>query len=736
VSAPVFADLTDVDVNDGDSATSTGADLVVTGISLTDGQGLIAIVGVADDNTPTINSVKAFSGFSTERATFIKVGDVEAHDMLLAVYKCDNKSIEDYDGNPNASVDIVKVDGDGSASHLVCWVGAIREQDQHDMIRNLQTATVGSGVNHGVDDVFCLEPNARVLCATFWNNGSSAVDFNKAAGMEQEHFEWEESGGGDDEGMYIFSDHPAIPVPATTDPFIDMDCTSSGALAGCQSVNVAIVLRSDEFINATHGAPATVATVGPTGAQYWLEGMARNDKVLPDEDDIWEEDPDDHVPKDRDDLDYGDNITEEKFIWIHQSICEGEDGTGKKSFGLNKTLKIMGFSPLAADREADWAAYQAGLEAALLDSDGENQRYGQIFDGGGAFDPDDWTQFRGVVQWDHEDFFMNFDGADGGGDQDRGHMEYDPLNEDDETNDAPWEYDAACRYFWERVHQWFTEVFAPDVEALIFYHHPWQPLAGDADGGGPWNGQPEDDQLEWLFRLQGSFDGHCYPPHALGYPEDASEEQKIHNWVSNVLGYFETMQDTNGIAEDLFCYVTLWPSRPGGATFHSPGSLTQMIDAIADAWDGGWEEVNVAMLGVPGLGGNGAEKYPIKGYDQETGGAWTEVRIELGGASGPAGTRKFQFDPRFEEIMLDGTTNGNDGHYNWDFDNGWPMGVLDTDARWYCDIQIVGDTFTPFSTGGDVIRRARTWDNWIEFWGEDETSANSFLKILEDRIGD
>jgi len=377
------------------------------------------------------------------------------------------------------------------------------------------------------------------------------------------------------------------------------------------------------------------------------------------------------------------------------------------------------------DREAKWDAYEAGLKAALEESDGEGFRYGQIFDGGGAFDPDDWTEFRGVAQWDHEDYFMNFQGAVAG------HMAFDPTG-----IMLDWEYNAACRYVWERTHRWFTEVFAPDVEALIFYHHPWQPNKSQGLMEG-WAGHPEQDDLAWLYKMQGAFDGHCYPPHALGYPhpDEPEEADDIHDWVRNVLENFEGMQDTGGHAEGLFCYVTLWPSRPGGETFHSPESLTQMIDSIADMWDGGWTDFNVCMMGLPGLGGADRDKYPIHGYPTTT-----KVRIILNGDPGPALTKRFQFDPRFETFKIEGTIGGNNNRqFWWDFDaNGYPD-VVDIDDDWFCDLKIVGDSFNQSAQGGHVIRRAKTWTNFVDWWGSDDTDNDpypSFLYILEQQLGD
>ena len=112
-------------------------------------------------------------------------------------------------------------------------------------------------------------------------------------------------------------------------------------------------------------------------------------------------------------------------------------------------------------------------------------------DGCGAFlgferAPNDWSNYNGLVIWDLEYFPLDWDGSKAGSVTPRWGPQgtvYDPTNEMVE-----WEYDAAVRYFWERVHQWFVHVKASQVEAFVMYQHPQRPTASQGldnewDGG-------------------------------------------------------------------------------------------------------------------------------------------------------------------------------------------------------------------------------------------------------------
>ena len=732
MSAPVHA--SDVVIEHQANAFDTSGndfDLSINlGTNVEDGDGLIVLVGInAADAQRRINSVKlkdAIGGTGRSDLAFTRVGFIDdddtGDDMLIEIYKLNNRTFittsdfeDDYD---RVDVDFPE---SGNINYTFAHIVIMSNQDGDGMVRNFQSDEEEGQTSHNVD-TFVLEPDALVLTATIWTNGALTTDFSTG-----ETESWDQPVNNNQDGFFVHHDFPGIPVPEG-EAYKDMIATSSAA---ADTVSASVVIRSAGDITCTHGTPGTAADTG----QYWLEGMPRNDNVITSAAEIWKTNPS-QTSKDHDDLEYGSNITEGQFIYIPRWMAKGKNTYD--TFGIGEDLGIMDFSPLVADREAKWDSYIAGLKEILEDSDDSGDRFGQLF--GGQGQPEFITEFEGVVQWDHEDYFMNFDGADGpDGAEGRGHMKYDPHNTEDNTDDDEWEYNAACRYFWERLHQWLTEDFAPDVEAFVFYHHPWQPLADQAnEPSDNWAGQPEDDQLKWLFSLQGSFDGHCYPPHALGYPADQDEEDAIHTWVTKVLENFETMQGLTGHAPGLFCYVTIWPSRPNGATLHSPESLTQLIDAVADMRDGGWTDFDISMNGVPGLGGGGATNYNIAGYDDDNQtGVFDQVRIVLGGATGPAGTKRFEFDPRFEQFKIEDTsgTPDNDGIYDWDFDNGYP-GLESDGGLFYCDLLAVGDTFNSSATGGHVIRRAYTWNDFLVFWGEDEdVDDGSFLKILNDRIG-
>jgi len=733
MSLSALADLADVDVvSDYSQSNTDGTDITISSISIDDGYGLLCFVGLSSDDADPDLTVTAQTA-DTVRATFTRVGLVfdETLDLSIVVFKCDNKSIESYDSGFD-KVNRVKVNGDESANDMSVWVGVIREQMQVDMIRNLESAVVGTaGHDHGVNDVFCLEPYARVICGTRWTDSQLGTpDFQKGTGMEYQHHEWSD---GTSEGFFVFSDHPAIPIQGG-DGDIDMTCYTGGGVPA-KSVNVAVVLRSDEFIDSTFGDPdSSLSTTGPSGKQYWLEALQRSDKVITSGE--WDASPT-YVTRGRDDVPgWGDDITRDRAIWIREEFANGQPPF---RLGEAYNIQMMDFSPVAADRETLFANYIATVKVALEGSDGSEERYEDIFDGTPFGTPDNWTEWTGVCIWDLEEYFMNYQGADAG------HMAYDPGT----AGDAEWEYDAACRYYWERTHQWFMEEFCKGAEALIYYQHPWSPLPAEADEPDEWEGQPEDEDLEWLFRLQGSFDLHLYPPQSLGYHDnETGNAGRLRAWVQNVLEYGQSITDESGDpAYGLHAFVTMWHSRPNGNTWWGPDGLNETFDEIQDIREAAtpWIGFDAIFQGVIGPGGNagvdGRMAYSVEEYIDTDPSNFDIVRIVEGGAMGAAGTMRYQFDPRFGEFKITGSTNNDNGGNVWTWSyatNGWPDNYQDTGTGlYYSNLEPEnGQEVTEGANDGSVIRRAWLWSDWQAFWGTDDTTTDSVLDELDNVLGD
>ena len=185
--------------------------------------------------------------------------------------------------------------------------------------------------------------------------------------------------------------------------------------------------------------------------------------------------------------------------------------------------------------------------------------------------------------------------------------------------DVPeWEYNAAARYYWEKLHQWFTEEFAPKVEALIHYQYPQQPTKPERlESSETWTGKwwdqdsvSEDSEVAWLYKMQGGFDGHVYPMIQLDW--DAGEvTDMVHERdrelprQHRIIGQRKPLR----LRDDLERQAEFTGYHPWEAL----KDLIQVIDDARNAWSTPWTNFDAMIYGPIGHGG----KQGVEGPEDE-----------------------------------------------------------------------------------------------------------------------
>ena len=750
-------DTTDVSIFDTDMAfDSNGGNITLDDVDTQTGCGIIVIAAVdADDGDRDVLSVtlKDTSLQPAVDLTFVQIGRIDSDDVLgdddnhlLTFWKLDNKAF-DLAGTQESQYDEIEItfDQSGTVNETYAFAYVLIDQMGDDLIRNWEEIEISSGLTHEITDLV-LEPDALIISAHFWQaTGTRTITFSDDDDWNQHHNE----GGAGSSGLAIQHDAPNAAANKTMS-------ISTGAIGQeADSIAAAVVIRSDEDILHTPShTPGTLDT-GQT-VHYFFEGFTANNKGRSDTDGHWS--PASYTMLSRDEMDgkWGSNIEPDRATWVPTHICEGNQQgnhlilTGKTSNLEDWEINIMAFSPLNPDREENWDRHIAGVEEDLNASDDNGEMHEHL----------SWGSYTGVVIWDFERFCIDYDGAPGapGSTGWGGPHVYDvSVNSDPE-----WAYDAACRYYWERLHQWFVEVFATNVEALILYHHPQQPRSRQeglevggtygqgGPGGGPitwlgvWDerdtdnapvngGETWQDDIAWVYKMQGAFDGHCYPMIALGVGDD---ENEFDVWVTNVMENFESVADTYNV----YCYVTLWPGRPSFNGYKSEITMLEEISAIDRMRGpiGGWEDFDVIIYGPVGIGATqgtdtDADPQVMIDYDiTDWDAANDEIKI--------AGHWKWEFDP-FDggsaKWRIDGGT-GNVDDLEINFGSGdipdWPdeEGTPPNDKT---VIQFTTDLGAEPSSHGNFQQPNKTITDFLNWWGTEGSEGGGFVRQLELVLG-
>ena len=233
-------------------------DLTLDGLNISDGDGILCIVGIsANDGHRTVDGVEiqdtTGGGQQHDPIEFIFVGenDNSSLGLRLSVWKLDNKLIESTEGDWEQIVVDFPTDSEGDVDHVYAYVSALTNQMPDNMVYRLVSNSEGTGTTAHAVNTFVLEPDAMVMTAHLWNNGSANTDFNTIGFTPR----WEEEIGHERRHLHLFrhAEHPYTDHRAEQDMIANCsaDCTSVSGVGGD---------RSDADIECTHGTPGTLDT--------------------------------------------------------------------------------------------------------------------------------------------------------------------------------------------------------------------------------------------------------------------------------------------------------------------------------------------------------------------------------------------------------------------------------------------------------------------------------------------
>lgn len=657
VAFTAAADTTDVDKLSGVSGYSpSGADLTLA-VVVDNGASLLVVIGISGaDANRLVNTVKLVDTPAIDPEPvldFVRVGyeDSTDWDIRVEIWKLDNKQFE-VNGGDETEYDEIQIDFPVGNAQTYAYAFELGDQNAVDIVRLFAADQDASGTVHNIDP-FVLEPDAMVISAHLYTNGLGVT----ASGNRTE--DWDKALG--TEGFYV---QHATPNAADTH---EMKVTTN---VDVDSITCGVIIRSEwDIIHTPAGSPGTLGDASTAG--WWLEGLtATSDGTRQDINNNW-----------------GAYITQNKATWLRGNICDGNSNGNNRDIGDENDghdLDPTDFSPLNPDRERHFEDYLTGLEENLdntLDPFSGIHRH-----------ISSWNTYGGVVVWDLEFFCLDY-----GGNGSQTGTKWGPPDAFDPTAEGTemveWEYDAAVRYYWERVHQWFLHVYTNEgVEALIFYHHPQQPTKSQGLDEN-WAGRPWQDDSHWIYKMQGAFDGHCYAPIRLG-PDNAVD---IKTWCRNVFENFQSIADELNV----YSYVSHFPSRPGFEGYQSAVCVRAIIDAsdaIRNALPTAWTDFDEFYYGGIPLGRNWNDSFVVVSVDL----ANDEFRID--------GDQVFEFDPFDTTIEIQDSAQNN-GTYTISvsgvsYDGGSDKTVIPVDEE-------IQGTFTPL---GNLITPAKDVADFVSWW--------------------
>jgi len=665
----------DSTANDSDSG---GGDLTLTSFTVTDGDGLIVMAAVdGADGSRDVDCVTLHAPAFPypDDLPFIEIGRIDGDDTgangqdhLLTFWKLDNRAFVEQSVNETHYTEVL-IDFTDGGNITYGFVYVLSEQMPDGMLRNWEEIAHNNQTMHGITG-FVLEPDAMIISAHFWSAGGS-----RTASVSETPADWNPNDG--TSGLAL---QHAVPNAAGNKT---MSVSFIGGTA--DTLNAALVVRSANDIDHTPGhTPGTLGDGGSGG--YWLEGLIAQREAT-------------QGTGDREDISEWGVTHTGKATWIRGDMADGKASsayrrlTSSQSPGTNE-INMTAFSPLNPDREELFAMYLAGLIEDLNDalaSDETHRHIGELTNG--------WADYTGLVVWDLEMFCLHYGGRPEG-------TNWGPSNvfDPDEAGMLDWEYNAACRYYWERVHQWFVEIFAENVMALVFYHHPQGPrspnegLEQGGYNGIDFQGMPWQDQINWVFKMQGAFDGHVYPMAPL-------TDGQIEPWCTNVLENFRHIyNDEVGV----YCYVTNWPSRPQIEAYQTAAAVEKIIDAddaIRNLEEDEYTHFDALYMGVVGLGHDWGDEFAITAVTIGTLGVSSSATV--------AGEVANKFDP-VDLLEISGSYMGLNDHDDY---------VVDYVAEPFGDTVVyfndaAGPSIVTSTTPlGDLLAPAKTVDDFVAWWG-------------------